>query len=150
VDVLGGKPKPVPIAGLRSIDTFAWMGANDLILTGRTSQSIVPRFYRVRASGGVPDLLPFGENGSGVHTFPGAGSLVYSYNERITNIWRVGAWPGADRQPRRITSEAATMNPAISPTGDRIAFSSSRAGSWAIWMSDAEGNAATPAVQYPN
>jgi serine/threonine protein kinase len=151
LDLAGGEPKRVPIAGLRSIDSFAWFGANELILTGRTFQSVTPRFYRVSASGGVPDPLPFGANGSGVDTFPGAGSLVYSYNELSQNIWRVGAWPGGDRQPRRwVTTDGPAMNPAVSPAGDRIAFASSRSGNWTIWMSDAEGNGAAPAVRFPN
>jgi Tol biopolymer transport system component len=151
VALAGGVPKRVPIPVLSSIDTFAWAGATDLILAGKTFQSVIPRFYRVQASGGMPDPLPFGANGSDVDTFPGARSLVYSYNELSENIWRVGAWPGDHRQPRRwITSDGPTMNPAVSPAGDRIAFASSRSGSWTIWTSDADGNTATPAVRFPN
>jgi eukaryotic-like serine/threonine-protein kinase len=151
IEVAGTEPKRIPIAGLRSIDTFAWVGANDLILGGRTFQSAVPRFYRVPASGGVPDPLSFGANGSGVHTFPGAGALVYSWDELSENIWRVGAWPGGDRQPRRwITGDGPMMNPAVSPVSDRIAFASRRTGNWTIWTSDADGNAAAPAVRFPS
>jgi Tol biopolymer transport system component len=151
VALAGGAPRRVPIPVLSSIHTFAWAGANDLILAGRTFQSVVPRFYRVPASGGVPDPLPFGANGSDVDTFPGARSLVYSYDELSENIWRVGAWPGDRRQPRKwINADGPTMNPAVSPTGDRIAFASSRSGSWAIWTSDGEGNAAVPAVRFPS
>jgi Tol biopolymer transport system component len=151
IAVTGTELKRVPIAGLRSIDTFAWVGANELIVAGRTFQSVIPRFYRVPASGGVPDPLAFGANGSGLDTFPGAGSLVYSYNESSQNIWRVGAWPGGDTQPRRwITDGGRITNPAVSPAGDRIAFASSRTGSWTIWTSDADGNAAAPAVRFPS
>ena len=149
IDLAGGEPKGVPIAGLRSTDNFAWAGTDELILVGRTFQSAVPRFYRVPAAGGVPSPLPFGTNGSSVDTFPGAGSLVYSFRELRENVWRVGAWPGGDRQPRKwVASDGPIMNPAVSPAGDRIAFTSSRSGNWTIWTSDAEGNAATPAVRF--
>jgi serine/threonine protein kinase/Tol biopolymer transport system component len=151
LDLAGGAPKRVPTAGFRSVDNFAWAGPNELILVGRTFESVAPRFYRVPASGGVPDPLPFGANVSDVDTFPGAKSLVYSYNELRENIWRVGAWPGSDRQPRRwVASDGWTMNPAVSPAGNRIAFTSSRFGTWTIWASDAEGNAIAPAVRFPN
>lgn len=162
VDLSGGAPRPVPIPAIRSIDNFAWAGSNELILFARTFQSVVARLYRVPASGGVPAALPFGVDGAGVDmfpgafspgvdTFPGAGSLVYSQDEFSENIWRVGAWPGGDRQPRKwITSDGPLMNPAVSPAGDRIAFASCRSGSWTIWTSDAEGNGATPAVRFPS
>jgi len=151
LDLAGAEPRRVPISGLRSIDTFAWIGANELILVGMTFQSVIPRLYRVRLSGGVPVPLPFGTNGTGVHSFPGAGALVYSSNELSQNIWRVGAWPGGDRQPRRwVSSDGPIMNPAVSPAGDRIAYTSSHSGTWTIWTSDADGNSAAPAVRFSN
>jgi Tol biopolymer transport system component len=150
LSLTGEEPKRVPIAGLRSIDSFAWAGPSELVLAGRTFQSAAPRFYRVPASGGVPEPLPFGTNGSSVDTFPGARSLVYSYDEFRENIWRVGAWPGSDRQPHKwVASDAPTMNPAVSPAGDRIAFASSRSGIWTIWISDADGSSVAPAVRFP-
>jgi serine/threonine protein kinase len=151
VDVAGGPSKRIPIIGVRAIDHFAWVAADRLIVVGRTLQSVVPRLFRVPASGGAADLLPFGENSSGVDTFPGAGSLIYSYGEFRENIWRVGAWPGGDRQPRKwITTDGRAMNPVVSPAGNRIAFASSRSGAWTIWTSDADANSAAPAVRFPN
>ena len=117
-------------------------------MAGRTPQSVFLQFYRAPASGGEPEPLPFGENGSEVDTFPGATSLVYSYKELRENIWRVGAWPGGERQPRRwVSIDGTVMNPAVSPTGDRIAFASNRSGSWTIWTSDSDGNSAAPTVR---
>ena len=129
IDVAGGQPKRISITALRAIDSFAWAGPNHLVVAGTTAQSVVQRFYYVQASGGAPELLPFGANGSDLHTCPGAKSLVYTYNELSENIWRVAAWPGADRQPRKlITTDGPTMNPAVSPADGRIAFTSSRTG----------------------
>jgi eukaryotic-like serine/threonine-protein kinase len=150
IDLAGGAPKPVPISGLRSIDSFAWAGPDEWILFGRTAQSVIPRLYKVAVSGGSPRPLPFGTNGSGIDTSSATGTLVYGHDQLSENIWRVGAWPGADREPRKwIASDMPSLSPVVAPAGDRIAFASIRSGLWTIWASDAEGNGAAPAARFP-
>jgi hypothetical protein len=127
------------------------MRAGEFVLFGRTVQSIIRQLYRVPASGGTPQPLAFATNGSAVDTFPGTGALVYCLDQQSVNIWRVGAWPGTDRQPRKwIASDMPSVSPAISRAGDRIAFASSRSGVWTIYASDAGGNGGSPIVRFPD
>jgi Tol biopolymer transport system component len=60
-----------------------------------------------------------------------------------SDIWRV---PGrtataSDEAPKKLTgSSRADFNPAYSPDGQRIAFSSRRSGFLSIWVSDSDGS----------
>lgn len=150
IDLARGVPRPIAISGIRSIGNFAWIAANELIFVGFTEQSAISRFYRVSASGGSPRQLPFGMGGGGIDYSTGSGKLAYSYNQISVNVWRVGAWPGSERRPRKwIASDTPILTPTVSPSGDSIAYGSARSGRWSIWISDAEGNGAVPAVRFP-
>jgi Tol biopolymer transport system component len=70
-----------------------------------------------------------------------APALAFSEAVVNINVWRVAAWPGAERKPQRwITSTGREASPAVSPDGSHIAVSSARSGSSQIWLTDASGS----------
>ena len=150
----GGTPRPVPITGMQGIGSgpflrgvgifpgFGFLRSGDIVFFARSGRSRIPRLYRVPASGGKAAALPFGTNGTFVATSRSSPAMMYVENVVNFNLWRVAAWPGGDREPRQwIGSERASQTPVVSPAGERIAYSSDRAGIWQIWSSDAEGRA---------
>lgn len=151
IDVWAGSPRRAPIQAVRAIDGFDWIGDREFILLARPRESVIPNLYTAAISGGAPRLLPFGRNASSIDVSANTATLVYSQMQMSENIWRVGAWPRMDRQPRRwIASEMPNLTPAMSPAGNRIAFSSLRSGHWGIWASDAEGNDVFPVTRFPS
>ena len=94
---------------------------------------------RVPASGGPPSRLLVGE---GARSLSVVGNrLVYSEWRQDTNIWRVSG-PSAAKKTASTPFIASTRDdrmPAYSPDGTKVAFVSSRAGTWEVWVSDADG-----------
>ena len=76
-----------------------------------------------------------------------ANRLAYTKQSRDTNIWRLPlreSGSGATAATRLISSTRDDYNPQYSPDGKRIAFSSSRTGTYGIWLSDPDGSNAAP------
>ena len=76
-----------------------------------------------------------------------ANRLAYTKLSGDTNIWRLPlreSGSGAAAATRLISSTREDYNPQYSPDGKRIAFSSSRTGTYGIWLSDADGSNAAP------
>ena len=159
----GGTPRPVPITGMQGIGSgpflrgvgifpgFGFLRSGDIVFFARSGRSRIPRLYRVPASGGKAAALPFGTNGTFVATSRSSPAMMYVENVVNFNLWRVAAWPGGDREPRQwIGSERASQTPVVSPAGERIAYSSDRAGIWQIWSSDAEGRSGFPVTPSPS
>jgi eukaryotic-like serine/threonine-protein kinase len=158
----GGAPKPVPITGTQGIGSgpflrnaairsFGFLRGGDIVFFDRSGQSHIPRLYRVPASGGKAVALPFGTDGTYVATSRSSPAIMYVENLVNFNLWRVAAWPGSDREPRQwIGSERSSQTPVVSPAGERIAYSSDRAGKWQIWSSDADGRTGFPVTPSPS
>jgi len=69
--------------------------------------------------------------------------LAYSVSRRDTNIWRVElGQPGTESKEgvRFIDSSQSDSDPAYSPNGKRIAFSSYRSGAAEIWLCESDGS----------
>ena len=100
-----------------------------------------------------PEQIPFvGEDGlMPVVSRPRADQsvrLVYARSFTDENIWRIDtSAPGARSSSAPVQAIASTrfdIHPRISPDGRRVAFTSTRSGTWQIWISDPDG---TNAVQ---
>ena len=104
---------------------------------------------RISVSGsGEPERLPVAGEGA---TLPAisrrANRLAYTKRSQDTNIWRLPlreSGSAAAAATRLISSTRDDYNPQCSPDGKRIAFSSSRTGTYGIWLSDADGSNAAP------
>ncbi len=85
-------------------------------------------------------LLPFGERARGISVARN-GRIVYAAQHRDANLWRVDL---ASRTPRPHVRVVASIldeqTPDYSPTGNRLAFASTRSGVEEIWLAAADGS----------
>jgi Tol biopolymer transport system component len=66
--------------------------------------------------------------------------LVYSWERRETNLWRLDTRTGKRAMLIGSGSARAHTTPQYSPDGRKIAFSSNRSGSAEVWTCDADGS----------
>ncbi|HZI67479.1 MAG TPA: protein kinase [Thermoanaerobaculia bacterium] len=138
-----GEPERRTMAAFNA-DWPAWLpGGREILLSARGG------LWRLAVFGSdPPERLPFvGDDGlspSISHPRPGKPSrLVYARSFIDDNIWRLdvpapGA-PATSPPAVAISSTRSEVHPKFSPDGRRIAFTSTRSGSWEIWVSDADG-----------
>ncbi len=122
----------------------AWMPENNEILF-----SAQDGLWRLPISGEKPPTrLPFvGESGvMAVVSRPQSGRparLVYVRSYVDTNIWRVTTsgpgGPALSSPGSAISSTQRDMLGALSPDGQRVAFSSTRTGDWEVWVAEPDG-----------
>ena len=102
-----------------------------------TSLWIVP------ASGGTPEGLALtGGNVWALSVSRTGNRLVYQRGVLDSNIWRMpgpNSSEGKSEPHKFIASTQVDEEPQFSPDGKKIAFTSSRAGNYEIWVSDREG-----------
>lgn len=157
VDAAGGEARRVTPAA-RKITDVSWApdGASLLVAVYEAGDH---RLARLPLEGGAPRRLAGAGEGAMSLTVaggaaPGAGRLVYSrYAWRFT-LWRLdrdgggrpattaaagpaAAGPSSGPEPRPLPALSSTRfdsELALSPDGTRVAFSSSRSGSFEIWI----------------
>jgi Tol biopolymer transport system component len=138
-----GEPERRTTAAFNA-DHPAWLpGGKEILVSARGG------LWRLSLSGDdAPARLPFvGEDGllpSVSHPRPGKRSrLVYARSFIDGNIWRIDVPnPGAAAPSPpavAISSTRSEVHPNFSPDGRRVAFTSTRSGSWEIWISDPDG-----------
>jgi len=140
--VAGGEPRRVTFEEYDFVCCLAWTsdGAEVLFEAGTPSSSLV---LRASLSGGEPQPIPgVGQRAGGPSVR--ANRMVYvQWTGSPGAIWRApGRAASTPRQApaRLITSTASDSNPAYSPDGRRIAFSSDRSGVENIWVCGADGS----------
>ena len=102
--------------------------------------------WRLSVSGGKPERLTVGGENSYWPSVSRKGNrLAYTNSTVDFNIWRVAA-PGADAAGSASASLKLTpsplmdVQPAFSPDGRKVAWSSARSGSYEIWTSGSDGS----------
>ena len=140
-----GDPTPVSVADLRP-DHAVWLPDGKELLLAPNVLAGGAHLWRIPVTGGTPVRLPYvGEDGvmPAVSAANGEPSrLVYVRSFVDHDIWRIDtASPGVpSSQPSvAIASTRDDIHPQISPDGRRVAFTSTRSGSWEIWVSDLDG-----------
>ena len=145
-----GEPRHISVSGLLP-ETATWMPEGDEILVATNPlNGGSAALWRVSATGnGRSARVPFvGEDG----VMPAVSRssdgkparLVYVRSFTDENIWRIDlSAPGvaASAPPAvAIASTKGDSHPHVSPDGQRVAFTSTRSGSWEIWISDLDGS----------
>ena len=143
-----GEPKRLTFQNLPS-SSPTWTPDGREIVYARGLLVESSSLWRVSVSGsGEPERLPVAGEDVGLPAISRrANRLAYTKRSRDTNIWRLPlreSGSGATAATRLISSTRDDYNPQYSPDGKRIAFSSSRTGTFGIWLSDADGSNAAP------
>jgi Tol biopolymer transport system component/DNA-binding winged helix-turn-helix (wHTH) protein len=98
--------------------------------------------WRVPAAGGEPELVVGGGRKIKHPSAVGAGDrIVYEAWNYDMNLWRAPAGSGSPlvAAPVAPASDEWTFEPQFSPDGSRIVFTSTRSGSYELWLAEASG-----------
>jgi Tol biopolymer transport system component/DNA-binding winged helix-turn-helix (wHTH) protein len=96
--------------------------------------------WRIRANGGIPERLWFGQNVVSPAIARDADRLAYVHEMHSADIWRIGLGGGSEPATRPFPSNLTQQNASYSPDGKRMAFESTRSGSQEIWVCGVDGS----------
>ena len=98
--------------------------------------------WRISRAGGEPQPLGIAaDNANEPAIAPHGNRLVFSLYAVDTNIWKVPLSPTDHAAPSKmIASTRQDSDPAFSPDGSRLAFTSNRAGSFEIYIAASDGS----------
>jgi Tol biopolymer transport system component len=120
------------------VSDAAWMPDSREVLFASGPGELPASVWRVTAgSRAAPERLHAGADVASLAVSLRGNRLVLSQGRRDTNIWRLDLQSG--RTEAWIVSTAAETQPRYSPDGRRIAFFSTRSGTYAPWVADADG-----------
>lgn len=145
VSLEGGAPRPIFSENV-SFGGIAWTAdSRDLVFSSDVEGS--SKLWRIPASGGVPELLPYGENVSAPAVAPRGNRLAFERHSSDADLGRLSL--ASQTGPAISASPPANSNrdeagPQVSPDGRKIAFVSHRSGSGELWVANLDG---TDAVQ---
>jgi Tol biopolymer transport system component/DNA-binding winged helix-turn-helix (wHTH) protein len=116
---------------------FSWFGGGSK-LAFSSNRAGMFSLWSVGAKGGEPTLLAGGGRKLKHPSAARDSSLAYEAWNYDMNLFveRVGGSPGRALAP---ASDEWTFEPRWSPDGSRVAFVSTRSGSYEVWSTDAEG-----------
>jgi Tol biopolymer transport system component len=138
----GGEARRLTSEKYDNLCCLAWTpdGSGVLFAAGTGGSGLV---LRVSLAGGDPQPIPGVGQNAGGPSVRGNRMVYEQWVGSPSDIWRV---PGratslrAQAPAKLIASSGSDNNPAYSPDGRRIAFSSDRSGAENIWVCDSDGS----------
>ena len=143
MDANGGEPRRLTFDAehIRGI-AFSQNG-REIVFSSARGGGERRALWRVPVEGGTPKQLPFGSDDAESPAIPWKGNhLAYVQSTYSDKIWAYDIpAPGQAQTPGRVAigSRQSQAAPQFSPDGRRVAFASSRSGSWEIWVSAPDG-----------
>ena len=128
------------------ISGIAWSGDGKSLVV-----AALGNLMRVSIAGGEPQRLLSERDVESPAISRDGRRLAYAQHVVNTNIWRVPLTrsPAAALRPTPlISSTRVEWLPAFSPDGRQLAFTSTRSGSWEVWISDADGSNPRPVTSF--
>ena len=144
IPVTGGAVKQVA-GDNRAINGLAWMPEGKEIVYSTRRMGRAQELWRVAAAGGTPQpISETGENAFNPAISRTDKRLAYVHQIYDENIWRLDltANKASGSASKLIASTWQDNAPQYSPDGKKIAFASDRAGSFEIWVANADGSGA--------
>jgi Tol biopolymer transport system component len=138
--VSGGKPRP--LTALHAfIRTPAWTSDGRELVFSSNHQGL-KTLWRVALAGGEPQPLSIAADDANKVTISARGNRLAFLRYKVdTNIWAAPAAAGIHSQPLKlIASTREDASPAFSPDGQRIAFASTRSGTFEIYVCGSDGS----------
>ena len=138
----GGEPRRLTFDN-RLIVGLTWTPDSKEIVFASNRGGAVWSLWRMSAHGGTPERVAVGSERAYAPVISLKGHrLAYVSGYWNENIWRMSIGPGhhASKAEKLIFSAMQEEGPQYSPDGKRIAFQSTRSGSFEIWRADADGS----------
>ncbi len=138
----GGQARRLTFGRFDSSASLFWTPEGDEIIY-TTAFADRGAIYRVRLEGGEPRMIPGIGGNTGYFSVRGSRAIYQQRNQQLLSIWRVpGRMASAgDRIPQPfVDSTWYDGNPAFSPDGRKVAFSSWRGGQSNIWLCERDGS----------
>jgi Tol biopolymer transport system component len=136
-----GEPRRLNL-GERSILGLDWTAEGRSIVFS-SNQLGGANLWMTPVSGGMHEPMAIASENAVLPTVARSGNrLVYERQLLDLNIWRTPGPSSSDRKSppsRFIASTQLDSEPQFSPDGMKIAFGSSRSGTYEVWVSDREG-----------
>ena len=150
----GGVPRRLTHDGEHIGGIAFSQNGHDVIFSSARGGGERRALWRVPVGGTIPRQLPFGGDDAESPTVPPAGNyLVYVKSTYSDKIWAYNIpAPGEPAAPGRIAIASRQLQaaPQFSPDGRRVAFASSRSGSWEIWVASPDGSNAVQLTNFGN
>ncbi len=137
----GGTPRRVTFDD-RLMSGLAWTPDSKELVFSSNRGGASWGLWRVAVGGGNPERLSIGSEYAYMPAISLKGNrLIYASGLWNENIWRFPVGPGhrLGKPERLIYSTCQEEGPQYSPDGKRVAFQSTRSGSFEIWRADADG-----------
>ena len=142
--VIGGEPRRLTFDNVNPRG-LAWTADGREIVFSSKRAGPAESLWRISVSGGAPERLALGGDNALYPSVSTQGHrLAYvtmkgSIDENIYRIALLGSSNRWSSPTKFISSTQRDTNSQFSPDGKRIAFESSRAGNYGIWVSDSDG-----------